>query len=175
MSDEAATVAATIREERGAGENPAPAPKRGRGRPKGSKTKTRSTSTGGTTKTKSADEREPYKASPEGIATSALLMGTLWKVAGPMLKLDALTEDEATQLGAAVDPILHKYVPLLDAWREEINLAVALVGAYEVTKRRYRDEHPEEFVRKAKFYDDRESDREFRDTVATVVPNGGAL
>jgi hypothetical protein len=150
----AAEAAAQVRAERDGGADAgAPAsPKRGRGRPKGSKTRTRTTRT---TKPEENDDekREPYKATPEGIASAQLLCATAWTIAAPMLKLDSLTEDEAEQLGKAVDPILHKYVPLLDDWREEINLVVAVVGAFQVTRQRYRAAHPEEFARRPVYAD----------------------
>jgi hypothetical protein len=143
----AAEAAAQVRAERdGGAEAGAPAsPKRGRGRPKGSKTRTRTTRA---VEAEKEPEREPYKATPEGIASAQLLCATAWTIAGPMLKLDSLTEDEAEQLGKAVDPILHKYVPMLDTWREEINLTVAVVGAFQVTRQRYRAAHPEEFAQR---------------------------
>lgn len=88
-------------------------------------------------------ERPPYVATESSLAAAALLSATLWKLAGPMLKLSPLKAEEAEELGRAVDPILAKYVPALDDWREELTLAVALAGAFETTRRRWQEEHPQ--------------------------------
>lgn len=135
--EDTAEVADRVRAERG--EEP-----RKRGRPPGSKTKRTSSGAAATP----APERPPYVPTEQSVAAAALLCATLWKIAGPLVKLAPLEKDEAEELGRAFDPVLAKYVPMMDAWREELTLAVSLAGAFEVTRRRYKEEHPEEFVKR---------------------------
>jgi len=126
-----------------AGEGSTPSsPKRGRGRPRGSKTKRPSTARPKADEEELEEEREPYKASEASVQGAALLGATLWRIAGPMVKLDALTEDEALELGQALDPILYKYVPMVSEWREELNALVVIVGLFGATRARYVAEHP---------------------------------
>lgn len=177
VESDAGAVAAAVRAEReeagGAAASPVPG-KRARGRPKGSKTRSKT----GSSPREAKEEREPYKATEQSVAGTAVVVATLWKIAGPMVKLSALTADEARELARALDPILYKYVPLLDEWKEEFNLAVALAGAFQITRERYKEEHPEHFIKRAKvgrdadFADDfdQEGNPRAREADASLLP-----
>jgi hypothetical protein len=80
------------------------------------------------------DEPEDGPATPEEVAGAALLGGTVWALAGPMFGLRELTAPEAQQLGAALAPVVRKYLPLLGEWQAEVNLILVVAGLYSATR-----------------------------------------
>jgi len=68
-------------------------------------------------------ERAPYAPDPASIAMTAVLARNLWKLSTLITHRRELTDEEAQSLGAALDPVLYKYVPLLDEYAAEVNLA----------------------------------------------------
>lgn len=114
------------------------APRRRRGRPPGSKTRKPrprgDSSSARASKTK--DEREPYQPTPEGIAVSSVLGNTVWNLSRLMTNCRALSDEEREELGAALDPVLYKYLPVLDDWKAEATLVMVAWTLYERTKPR---------------------------------------
>lgn len=66
----------------------------------------------------------------QGAAVCAFLSATLWDVLGPVLKVKPLDDEEARKLGAALDPVLAKYLPAMGDWTLEINLALVVAALY---------------------------------------------
>jgi len=114
---------------KGAGENSSPASpitpsdgeKRGRGRPKGSTNKPKDGSSPEKVKDRTPEEIK------QGEQVCAFLSATLWGIAAPMLNHRDITDDEARELGAALDPVLFKYLPGITGYALEINL-ILVVG-----------------------------------------------
>lgn len=85
-----------------------------------------------------AAEPEPAPV-PEPV-TEAEIQGyaavgkTLWSLAGPMLHLRNLNESEGCMLGEALAPVCKKWIPFMDRWAEETNLAMCLLILYQSTR-----------------------------------------
>ena len=128
--DAAKTAAERLNKEAG-GENPPAATVSGeqprkRGRPKGSKNKS---STG------DAFILERSKEDIEsGKQLCAFLFATVWGIAAPMLKRKDVTDEQALMIGAALDPVLVKYLPGMSGFVLEINLLVAIAAVWQATE-----------------------------------------
>lgn len=111
-------------------------PKRKRGRPKGSKTKPRPDSGRGREEPKpDSGGRPKYQSSDVSIAACATIGNIVWNVAAPQLNLRPLTDEEAVELGGALDAVAGKYVPdIFERWAEEIGLAFVVLGLYAKTQ-----------------------------------------
>jgi hypothetical protein len=66
---------------------------------------------------------------------SKALAITAWFIASKMLPVRELTEEEGDQLGAALDPVLCKWIPILGEWKYEANLLACVVMIYMATKK----------------------------------------
>jgi hypothetical protein len=57
-----------------------------------------------------------------------------------------LTEEEKKSLGEAMDPLLYKYLPMMDKWREELNFVVciAMIVSARMIENKAKDGEPEE-------------------------------
>jgi hypothetical protein len=112
---------------------PDDAPRR-RGRPRGSKNKPRDVDA---TVTQAQEEGAPfvYVADPISIMQSKVLATTVWYIAAKMLPVRELTDEEGSQLGEALDPVLCKWIPILGEWKYEVNLLTCIVMLYLATKK----------------------------------------
>jgi len=108
-------------------ENPDPTVKKKRGRPPGSKNKPKVASA------ESGTERAPYVKTAEGVLMSTLLANTLWNVSRIFTKRRELTEPEAKQIGEALDPVLHKYLPMASDYSIEIAFVVTVYMVWNAT------------------------------------------
>lgn len=79
------------------------------------------------------DEREPYVPTEEGIAISAVLGNTIWNLSRMFTKHGALTAEQQHDLGAAIDPVMYKYLPLLDDFRAEATLVMVVWTIWNAT------------------------------------------
>lgn len=112
-------------------------PRPGSGRPKG---KTNASSQ------KLREERP--KAEPptaEEIQAYAFLGSTLWDIAARFFKLESLTAEESTKLGGALAPVINRWAPSLDAWANEFNLAILVIGLVQ-SHRRAKDPNQLELI-----------------------------
>lgn len=125
---DAAAAAAREIEARGGGSSDSPPTGRRVGRPRGSKTRKSHARKPGVAK-------EPVEISPEEVAAFAMLGGTLWSISARVFKMDDLTDDERTRLGAAMAPVAEKYLPIMGEYAPEITL-VTLVAGLVVEKRK---------------------------------------
>ena len=117
-----------------AGEKLDSPPLRPRGRPPGKSTAKQRAKWREQKRRQAEEEETSYEPDAAGIAACALLSQTLWRLGGPFLHLRPLTDEEAAQLGAAVDPVLKKYLPALEEWQAEVNLGVVLLGLIQATR-----------------------------------------
>jgi len=129
------TVAATML----SGESPSgDSPPRKRGRPKGSKNRPRDPNTGERINTpkESSNGDKPFVYIPDsaGIKAASEAFNIIWFLAAPFIKCRPLTDDEKLMAGEALDPILQKYIPMYGDWKYEINLAMVIVGLYQVCR-----------------------------------------
>ena len=124
--------------------NPA-APKRGRGRPPlprdsdGNIIREKQPDKEKDTETDKQEDTEPkkefkYTKSEGSVFACTMLAGTVWNIVGKFANLRELTDKEAQQLGEALDPVIAKYVPILEDWQYEINLLVVISSLYQATK-----------------------------------------
>lgn len=67
-------------------------------------------------------ERGPYVPSEESIVLASVLGNTVWNLSRMFSHHRALTKDEQHELGAALDPVLYKWLPALDDWKAEATL-----------------------------------------------------
>lgn len=77
---------------------------------------------------------ETVVVSPEEIAGAAALGNVVWNLAAPMFRHRALTDVEANQLGAALAPVVKRYLPMLGRWQYEVALAVVVFQLAQTTK-----------------------------------------
>jgi hypothetical protein len=144
-NDNASRVASEILEDRkAAGETPPPR-KSGGGRPNKSgkvwpKKKSRAGRVARAEKPADVETSEPTEAD---IAAYSQLGGFAWKAASNLWGLEALTDDETTQLGTALAQVGNKYAPMLGPYMPEFNLAVVVVGLV-MSKRAPKKKHAEE-------------------------------
>lgn len=87
-----------------------------------------------TGKSKAKAPRVVEPLTEEEIKFVGVLIGTLWAIAGPAIKLSPLREEEQDAIGKAAAPVIQKYLPMLGDWSLEINL-VLVVGALAKVKR----------------------------------------
>jgi len=73
-----------------------------------------------------SDDQPVPGTSPSDIAAASLLSKTVWGLAGPMFHFRPLNGEQADRMGAALAPVLAKYLPSLDRWSLELNLAVVV-------------------------------------------------
>ena len=126
----AAEVAEAIKAEHGAGGEDAPRPRRGR--PPGAKNKKGAKRSAAP---QADDVPMDYTPTDVEVKAATLLGATIWKFAGKMLgyrELDPVSE--APELGAALAPLVKKYLPLLAEWQYEINAAMVIFALAEQTK-----------------------------------------
>lgn len=67
------------------------------------------------------------------IVVAAKLGGMLWQLSTMLTKRRGLNAGEERQLGEALAPVIAKYLPALDAYGEEIVLAMTLWTLWEST------------------------------------------
>ncbi len=112
-------------------------PKPRRGRPPGSKNKPKSgPQPTGTSKPENGDkETFVYIADPGSIAASTLLGATVWGLlALTTKKFRTLTDEEANELGIALDPVLCRWVPIFGDWKHELGLVMVIGTLVAATK-----------------------------------------
>lgn len=101
-----------------------------RGRPKGSKTKKRAPA-----RLVESEKPPKYQTSDATVAACATVGALVWNVAGPQFKCRPLTQDEALELGLALDAIAAKYLgDVFEKWAEEIALSLVVLGLYQRTR-----------------------------------------
>ena len=90
---------------------------RKRGRPKGSKNKPREPTV-----------ESEYVPNESSIALCSMLADSLWNISRRFSGWSELAKEEKRQLGETIDPLLHKYLPMMDRWREESAFVFVLVS-----------------------------------------------
>lgn len=78
--------------------------------------------------------RPPYEPNPASIALCAKLGSVLWSLSCMVTKHRALTDEEAHELGAALDPLFYKYLPAVNQFAEELNAVGTVWQLWEATK-----------------------------------------
>lgn len=78
-------------------------------------------------------ERPPYVPDPASIQACAYMSKTLWTFVAGFTKHRMVTDEEALQIGGAIDPLLWKYLPAMADWKEELNLAMVLMAIWNAT------------------------------------------
>jgi len=68
-----------------------------------------------------------------GAQMCAFLVATLWGILAPFIKHRDITDQEALQLGSALDPVLYKYLPGLSGYTLEINLLLVVGTVWQAT------------------------------------------
>ena len=113
--------------------------KRKRGRPKGSKNKPKDPSTGKPIDTPTDKVGFVYIPDPNGIAAAGKLFSFTWMLLGPLVKVTPLSKEEELHAGEALDPVLQKYLPIYQDWKYEINLALIVIGLYQIHHKEYQE------------------------------------
>src|SRR5438128_1525096 len=80
------------------------------------------------------DDRPPYVPTEESIVLSTILGKTLWGLSCMLTRHKTLTDEQARELGTALDPVLYKWLPLLEGWKAEATLIVVTWGLWSATK-----------------------------------------
>lgn len=75
-----------------------------------------------------------YNSDKAGLFATTVLAATVWSIVGKFINCRNLTDDEASKLGEALDPVLQKYVPIMADWQYEINLITVIGSLYMATK-----------------------------------------
>lgn len=76
---------------------------------------------------------EPYVPDPTSIMLSGMLGATIFNLACRIGHHRALTDEEVTQLGEALDPVLWKWLPVLGDWKSEAGLVMVLLTLWNQT------------------------------------------
>lgn len=63
----------------------------------------------------------------------------IWNFASPMLKVRPITKEESLELGELLDPVLQRWIPIIDDWKYEM----ALVSGLFVLGMKCREEYVE--------------------------------
>lgn len=79
-------------------------------------------------------EGEAYQKDDARIAAFAQLGRAVWQIAGSRMGYRPLSDDEATMLGEAMDPVAHKYLGFLNQYAAEVNLACVILMLTQTTK-----------------------------------------
>jgi len=137
-SSSARDAAESVRESRASDSRPSG---RGRGRPKSSpeqrekwrldRARRRAEESGD--KGAPEAERAPYVETPEGVAMSAVLGGTIWSLVSRFTAHRDLTAKERTELGRALDPVLYKWLPALNEYAAEAALLMTAWNLWNAT------------------------------------------
>lgn len=106
--------------------------KRATGRPKGSKD-TRPRKPRGRPVEAPEEERPPYQPTEEGIVLSGVLGKTLWDLTTLFTRHRGLNAEEQRRLGEALDPVLYKYIPVLDDFKAEATLVMVCWALWQAT------------------------------------------
>lgn len=119
-------------------ESPPQEAPRKRGRPPGSGTKSKPGRKPG--QGSKASQNAPEDVSPEekeaSIQACAVLGKTIWdNLVAPATNRLPLADDQALALGAALDPVLEKYLPMLGDWRAETALVMTVLALFQATKK----------------------------------------
>ena len=106
LSDEVGRIIA----DEGADNSP-PSPKAKRGRKK-----------------KSEQAEFNYQPNETSIRACIILSDVVMRVVCRLAKWNPLTEEEAGDIGKALDPVMQKHMPALSRWGEEVALGMVLLG-----------------------------------------------
>lgn len=71
------------------------------------------------------------------------LVGALWNIGGPMVKLAKLDKDDEHQVGRAACPVIRKYMPMLGDWSAEITLVLTVSVLVTAKRAQWKAEHPD--------------------------------
>lgn len=94
----------------------------------------------------------PVEVTEEEARAWGRLGGSIWRLAGPMIGLQELNDEQKLELGRALAPVVKKWTPFLDKWAEETNLAMVVFVLWDVTRIRKKPE-PEAEPRDVEFED----------------------
>lgn len=78
-------------------------------------------------------EREPYVPDEGSIRLCSMLATQLWDLSRIASKRRGLEAGEARKLGETMDPLLHKYLPALSGWAEEVAFVIAVASIWQAT------------------------------------------
>lgn len=92
----------------------------------------------------SSSKAVPEPITPEEEKMVGVMIGALWNVAGPMVKLSKLDEEEQFTIGRAAVPVMRKYLPMLGDWQAEITLLVVTATLVTAKRAQWKSEHPED-------------------------------
>jgi len=76
-------------------------------------------------------EAEPtfvYQRNEASVKACTILGAVVMRIVCRLSKWEPLTEEEELELGAAIDPVVQKRLPMLTNWGEEMGLAMVLMG-----------------------------------------------
>lgn len=89
-------------------------------------------------KARAAKEAEAAGAPPpitdQDVAACALLGSTVWTLMGKIIGMRPLFPEESHELGAAMAPVVVKWMPFMSKWAPELNLVVVTVTLYQATR-----------------------------------------
>lgn len=93
-------------------------------------------------KAKIAPPPEPITEEEERMV--GLMIGSLWNLGGPMVKLAKLDKDDEHTIGRAAVPVMRKYLPMLGDWSLEITLLMVTAMMVTAKRAQWKKEHPED-------------------------------
>jgi hypothetical protein len=91
---------------------------------------------------KQAPPPEPITEEEEKMV--GLMIGSLWNIGGPMVKLAKLDKQDEHVIGRAAVPVIRKYMPMLGDWSLEITLAMVVAMMVTAKRAQWKQEHPED-------------------------------
>lgn len=75
-----------------------------------------------------------YVADENSIKASKAMGMTVWALLSLMLPIRPLTDEEGTQLGTSLDPVLCKWIPIIGEWKYEAALLMTVFTLWQATK-----------------------------------------